>query len=311
MAYLQIKYRNSCDLAGSVFQKPEVDFYYVLYLDSDVGTPTFETIDEGREDGEKNFISDFKKSTKRYQFNTVVPEYQLDALMSIMLHDTVQVKLKNGENNRVFNFTVTPADWINENIINVTISFTVNYDIATGCCNNEQIVYAPCYKCTNIAVAGWVSNTSFSSPDRGWWMVGTLVGGEIVNNDLQQYRFKSGWVKRIGGKDEVVCFTLNSIDYHFLWDGQHWQPANFIRSSSVSGSDVTIRAWCYPNTFAQLYKSFGGGAYVAVGAPVLGSTMQNVGVKAVGCAAGANSFKVLIYNNNCNYGYTNIVTVTV
>jgi hypothetical protein len=312
--YLQIKYRNSCDYAGSIFQN---SFNYVMYLDVTPDKPVIELIEEGIEDGDKSFIPTFKRYSKRYRFNTVVPEYKLDALMSVMMHDTVYVKLINEEADRVFNFKCEAGEWVDKGMIEVVVSFNTTYDIVSGCCNNEQIIYTPCYQCTNMRVVNWIPNTSgifttpitFSVPDRAIYLVATN-GINSENNDLYIYRNKGGWSKQTGGKDQVICFTLSGIAYHFLWDGRYWQPTNFIRSAVNVAGNVTVKCWVYPNCFAQLYKSFNGGAYTAVGSPVNGSTIQNAGVVSA-CAAGTNAFKVLIYNNNCNYGYTNIVTVTV
>ena len=64
--FLKITYSNSCDLGGTVFTVPSNTFQYVCYLPVDLGTNTYEIKDEGREDGEMNFTSDFKKLQKKF-----------------------------------------------------------------------------------------------------------------------------------------------------------------------------------------------------------------------------------------------------
>lgn len=326
--YLQISWRNSCDLAGSVFQKPETAFFYVMYLDVEVGQPTFELSEDGVEDGEKEFVPDFKKLVKRYQFDTIIPEYQLDAMCAIMLHDTIFIRLKNEEKSRVRNFTVTPGDWVEKDMIRITVSFTVRYDIATACCNNEKIVYRPCYQCNpSITAVNWVDvNDTTQWNDRTWVLRGVtdLLTGEKSNNSLYFYRYSTQYNGSIsrdgrptngglydGRENEMICFTHSGIAHRFYFKNGYWNLAQVIRSATLSGTDVTVRCWAFPDVFAQLYILPPAGVWTAVGSPVLASVIQNVGVKALGCVAGNNSFKVLLYDNNCNYGYSNTVVVAV
>jgi hypothetical protein len=167
--------------------------------------------------------------------------------------------------------------------------------------------------------------------DKTWVMRGwtDLLTGEMSNNRLYLYRYSTGYNLNRPAQDnskpategglyygrvgELICFTDSGINYQFYFLNGFWHLHKMIRSAAVTMfiTTVNVRCWCYPNVFAQLYKSFGGGAYAAVGSPVLGSQMQNVGVDATGCAAGNNSFKVLLYDNNCNYGYSNVVVVAV
>lgn len=325
MSYLKIQYRNSCDLGGSLFQDPAESFYYCMFLNVDVGKPTFEVIEEGREDGERNFIPDLRKLSKQYKFITVVPEYQLDTLYSIMLHDTVFITLKNGESNRAFNFKVTPGEWTeNGNMISVVVEFTVRYDLSLGCCTNEPIRWVDCYPCTDITVVDWVSNSDFvPSADRAIYMIGEENSeGEIINNLLYMYRYttalsrdgitRSNWIIRNYSVGTVICFTISSTDYTFIYDGTYWQPINMVRSAVASGgTTVTVKGYMLDNTFAQLYKSTDDITYTAVGSPVSDGLMYNVGVTATGLTpATPYYFKFKMYNNSCDYGYSDTVTVT-
>ena len=326
MKYLKIKYRNSCDFGGTIFQKP--GFWYVMYLPVDVGKSMFEFVEEGREDGEKNFISDFKRTQKVYEFNTIVSDFQLDALASIAMHDTIEVTLRNGEVARVHNFKLTQNGWNdNGSEVNITVNFTVKYDVVTGCCNNEVISYTPCLKCESMT-AGLITDTSniyvyptsVPAADRSWYFV--YSGAEPQNCTLYQFRYRSHlvggatvigkWIEHIGASDSCKYFTdsTDSIVKHFYWDGKYWQPALFIRDYTVlTQQTVNIRVWSYPNCFVQLYYSIDGVNYVASGAPTSSATAQNAGITSLKSGTVVSSFKALIYNNNCNYGYTNVITV--
>lgn len=330
--YLKIKYRNSCDLGGAVFQQPCNAFWFTLYLPVDVGKSTFELIEEGREDGDKNFISDFKKLTKTYEFTTVVAEYMLDALAAIALHDTIYITLKNDEVSRVFNFKVNNNGWNDKGgEVNVTVQFTVRYDLTTGCCGNEKISYHACYSCnTRITPEDWVDINSLATTqyeDRDWLMAGypDIDTGEYFVNKLYRYRYSNsylqsrdniagvvgGYTEYTGRDLELICFTHNSVAVKFYYKDGYWRPCLFIRDIEVSGTSATVRAWMLPDTFAQLYHSPDGITYTAVGSPVLAGTMQNSGVTKTGCPAGVNYFKVLFYDNNCEYGYSTVVTQSI
>ena len=77
MAYLKLEYWDSCDIGGMIYQ---FGYKNVMYLDVDVGTPTIEVVEEGAEDGDKNFITFWKKMIKSYKFFIPIPEYQFDTL---------------------------------------------------------------------------------------------------------------------------------------------------------------------------------------------------------------------------------------
>ena len=326
MKYLKIKYRNSCDFGGTIFQQP--GFWYVMYLPVDVGKSMFEFVEEGREDGEKNFITDFKRTQKVYEFNTIVSDFQLDALASIAMHDTIEVTLRNGEVARVHNFKLTQNGWNdNGSEVNVTVNFTVKYDVVTGCCNNEVIAYTPCFKCESMT-AGLITDTSSiyiyptSVPvaDRAWYFI--YSGTEPQNCTLYQFRYRSHlvagqtvigkWIEQLGGSDSCKYFTdsTDSIVKHFYWDGQYWQPALFIRDYNViTPQTVNIRIWSYPNCFVRVYYSTDGVNYVAAGVPISSATAQNAGITVLKSGTTTSYYKALVYNNNCSYGYSNIISV--
>lgn len=327
MKYLKIKYRNSCDIGGTIFQV--AGFWYVVYLPVDVGKAMFEYTEEGREDGDKNFIPDFRKLQKVYEFNTVVSDFQLDALASIALHDTIEITLRNGDVGRAYNFKLTQNGWNdNGSEVNITVTFTIRYDLATGCCGNESIVYTPCLKCESMT-AGLITDTSYiyeyatSVPvaDRAYYFV--YHGTEPQDCTLYQFRYRSHlvdgqmvigkWIEQIGASDSCKYFTdsTDNIVKHFYWDGQYWQPAMYIRDYTVlTPQTINIRTWCPPNCFVRVYYSTDGVNYVAAGVVTGSAAAQNAGVTVLKSGTLVSSYKVLIYNNNCSYGYTNIITVT-
>ena len=129
MDYLKITYRNSCDIGGSVFAAPETAFKYTMFLDYDVKEGTYELIEEGRENGNKDFVPDFKKLQKKYSIGMIVSEYTYDALCHIPLHDSVYIKTKELETSRALNFAVQLNEWAKGGAAHITITFNVDYVI--------------------------------------------------------------------------------------------------------------------------------------------------------------------------------------
>lgn len=316
MEYLKIKYRNSCDLAGSLFTATSPTFYYILYLDVDVGKSTYEYVEEGRDDGEKNFIPDFKKLAKVYEFTTVVPEYILDCLYSVMMHDKIVITLKNNETNRVRNFKVMQNGW-NEygSMCNITVQFTVDYIISTGCCGNEKLIYEPCKSCKTFNITIWDSIFSeyYTQPNEsginaGNWCIFSKT--LPIDNLIFKWHIQLGWVQYTANLLDCISFAYGGINYKMYYDGSFWQPMQLIRDVTTSVASATIRCWMRPNSFGQLYKSTDGVNYTAVGSPVTGGTIQNAGVTATGLA-GTVYFKVLMFDNNCTYGFSNVLSVNI
>lgn len=330
MDYLKITYRNSCDIGGSVFAAPETAFKYTMFLDYDVKEGTYELIEEGRENGNKDFVPDFKKLQKKYSIGMVVSEYTYDALCHIPLHDTVYIKTKELETSRVFNFAVQLNEWAKGGAAHITITFTVDYVINSGCCNNESIKYTRCITCnTGVKVTDWIANTDtiFTAPfsagitDNTFYVVGHLIGGILKYNVLYRFGLQMdisvtppmpiyGWSVYQGHYNESVCFTKSGITYKFYFDGHYWQPYQLMKSVTEATGIITAKGYCLPDTWVQLYIKDGGGAWVATGQVTDGNIFSTLGIGVSGLVSGHSyQFRFYLYNNNCLYGYSNALTI--
>jgi len=104
--YLKFKYRNECNLGGIPYSDL-ADLYLYIYLDGEIVQPEHELVEEGEEDGYKNFIPTMKKTAKTYTIRTEVqPEHALDALQMMKLHDEIYLITKNGEEQRIYNVMI-------------------------------------------------------------------------------------------------------------------------------------------------------------------------------------------------------------
>jgi hypothetical protein len=93
MAYFKIEY-YSAKTVGSI--PPNYHFWF--YIDAEIGEPVEDYFEEGEEDGSKNFVPFFQKSTKKYIMETVlVPEHIIDAIHRLKLFETVNITTPIGD----------------------------------------------------------------------------------------------------------------------------------------------------------------------------------------------------------------------
>lgn len=320
--FLKIKYRNSCDIAGSVFTVSENAFYYVIYLPIDIGNNSYEIIDEGREDGEKNFVSDFKKLQKKYTFTNVYPEYIYDALCHIQLHDIIYITSKYEEESRVFNFSVKLDEWTTSNVAKVTVDFTVDYTAKYGCCTDSVVLnYRGCRECNaDVNILDIITSNSqdFNEPitinlPEGYYIVDFVHYFDIYSLSYvptPNWGIMAVWSLYVTKNfNEVICFTHGSINYKFFKDGQHWQKYLILKPLTDTGTQINIKGFTLPNTWVQLQMSVNGGAYANYSTPIESAKFQIYGINVLALTTGNTySFKFNLYDNNCNYGFSNILS---
>ncbi|MFH0864768.1 MAG: hypothetical protein V1904_01135 [Bacteroidota bacterium] len=334
--FLKISYSNSCDIGGSVFTDPSNAFAYTIFLPVNIGEGAYEFKEEGREDGEGNFIRDFGRLQRDYTFELVIPEYTYDSLCHVMIHDTVKITTKYDENSRVFNFKVGSPEWLQKGgVCKVQVSFTVNYIITSGCCQENKLTYQPCLSCIqdvytdSFEIIDWIAvndpiivdHLPTVVDDGDIYMVGVLVGGVLTNNQLYVwstgYPYNGSWHIFPGqtfGEGSLawgVCFTKDGIDYYFYFDGVSWQPYKVFKSVVNSGVTIICKCYCLPDTWAHLKISADGGAtYNYYGALTSKTEAEATGIIVTGLTIGVSyKFKFELLNNNCNYGYSSVVTI--
>lgn len=313
--YLTIKYKNSCDLAGSIFTSSANTFWYSLFLPVDLANSTYELTDEGREDGDKNVINDFRKLQKRYSFTIVVPEYIYESLCFVQIHDTIHITTRGGEYARVYNFNVQLGEWRDNSVSVITVTFTADYTINYGCCSNTLEVPNQCITCnTKLKITGWIDKTNdiFTDPlnngvgDKWYYFVGEYSGNEIIKNSLYYYSYRhNGWVLYAPKSGEAACWANGGISYKMYSDGIYWYPYQKVKSAVNDGSNIVVNGYVAPDCFIQLQISPDGSTWSNQGTVMNGDVFQNAGAVISGLTPGnVYYFRFYLYNNNCNYGYS-------
>lgn len=145
---VKITFDNSSDFLGKVLYQD--GFSNTIYLNVDIKTPKYPVTEDGNENGDKDFIPSFIKWEKRREFSTYAPEYLIDALTAIALHDNINLTFINGDTSKIKDI-VTEVDW--EEIgntkksegcfANIVFSFAVDNIVVTPCGDNMTITVVP------------------------------------------------------------------------------------------------------------------------------------------------------------------------
>lgn len=174
---IKIRYYNNRDVAGIAYGN---GFTPEVYLDVDVGKPTYVYSEEGEEEPDGSFRRTFARVEKQYTITTYLQEYMIDAMAALQLHDNIEVWLSNGNVLSVDEFRITDPDWDDlRGLGEITMTFIVYQDsVANGCAN----VTTDCAT-LNVPtlVAGMVNNGDLLPCDYIAYVEGD--GGEIVSEE--------------------------------------------------------------------------------------------------------------------------------
>lgn len=123
---IKITFSNPKDVAGIYYQGAK-GFVGKLYLDADLGKPTYTYEEEGDEDTLGNFDRSYARVSKQYTVTTHLQEYMIDALSVIQLHDDIYIVASNGAAFKCIDFKMSEPSW--EDTVSafalVTLTFTV------------------------------------------------------------------------------------------------------------------------------------------------------------------------------------------
>jgi hypothetical protein len=136
--YIKLEWRNSCDIGRIYYQ---AGFSQHIFLDAGVGAPAYnQNFEEAGEDGNGVVILDYMKLEKVYKIQCYVPEYLLDALQLLSMHDDIMLSYTNGLFSSAIRNVVVDSEWAEESnqcMALATISFQMNDQVVkNSCCNN-------------------------------------------------------------------------------------------------------------------------------------------------------------------------------
>jgi hypothetical protein len=311
--YLVLEWGNSCDFGNILYQN---GFVNRLYLDVDVANPSYPIEEEAQPDGNNDPHPVWQKWQKLYRFEDVVPEYMLDALTLIPMHDTIYISLKSGEAGKVKEISISEPDWDETlgHLARVTIEFSFDSIIKTACCENFDL--AGCYEpnLTNIQEIIDVTDAKFTDPLGNGVNIGEfyLVTNTISGVDQTAYMqyTATGWENQNGA---VYLNRVENLDdsevYWCRLEGApdnsvgHWVRYRTVTASNPVAGTVTLTGFALPDTFIRsYYRKQPSTTWLEFASPVLSSIYESDGVTRTGLSAGTYDFKVECYTHSCDYG---------
>jgi hypothetical protein len=229
--YLKFEYWNTCDL-GNIYYQGGQHFWF--YLDGDVLEPFHEDTEDGQEDGEGDFIPTYRRQMKRYRIKTsLVPDYLIDAIQRMKLHDNIELTFKTGEVEQIYNLDVEP-EWQFEKYCwqgTVVLTFDMDEKVVLGaCCDNLTVgnVIPP----EPIPDLYWVAQTgsdvsgdgSYANPwaTFGYASTQATVSGDVIHmkagtvTETVQSSFALG-VSIIGAGDTSIIKAGAALNPMFLF----------------------------------------------------------------------------------------------
>ena len=138
---IRIQYSNSKRLAGIYYGD---DLINSIYLDVNIGKPSFVYSEEGDEMPDGSFSRNYALIKKQYNIESYFMEYMVDAISIIGMHDNIQVETESGQVFLVDEFTMSSPEWI-DGMAKVTLTFVVYSEYSSGCGEDDicETIAAP------------------------------------------------------------------------------------------------------------------------------------------------------------------------
>jgi len=139
-----ITYYSDMDIDGIDYTNgAKTQFQNKIIVPNKLFKPDYLTESEGAEDGEGNFLATFKSRVKNYKLVLYVPEYIVDAMTLIGMHEHITVITDNGESYAETltveqdSFEVTSIEWTeHKSFAKVTCEFRTGRVVKTNFANN-------------------------------------------------------------------------------------------------------------------------------------------------------------------------------
>jgi hypothetical protein len=237
--YLKFEYWNTCDL-GNIYYQGGQHFWF--YLNGDVLEPFHEDIEDGQEDGEGDFVPTYRRQMKRYKIRTaLVPDYLIDAIQRMKLHDHIELTFKTGEVEQIYNLDIE-VEWQFEKYCwqgTVTMTFDMDEKVVLGsCCDNLTVgdVIPP----EPIPDLYWVADTGSDESGDGsyqnpWATLGYATTQATTSGDV--IHVKVGTItETVQSSVAVGVSIIGAGDTSIIKAGAALNPM-FIFHSAVQGTN--------------------------------------------------------------------------
>lgn len=320
--YFILEWYNTCDLTDIVYGRVQgCQFKNRLYLPDAVLTrPTYPFKEEGEEDGNQNFNATFQKWQKIVSlFGYKLPEFIVDALTAIRLHDTIKYYYPLRQKQITIDSAVTikSVDYdvqyvINDCFANVELKMTLNDQfVDETCCHNLE---TGCKSCSKT-----IPGLNIQDPEE--YEYSLMQDDPLLPPVLYQYidnewtiigQYISGvWVSSVSAVGDIICDDEKGE----LEDVGGWQIQNTdlvfapLITSAVftTGQNWLFIGNLFLNTYGQIEYSIDGGSNWIPLLPKFTQAELSSGVELnVGITCNCQFLtRIRMFDlNDCEYGYS-------
>lgn len=250
--FTMLEWTNTCDLSDIIYQ--EIDgcqYKNRLYIDNELAKMEYPFKEEGEEDGNLNLNITFQKWEKTSNLMVAkCPEFIVDALTGIRLHDTISItkSIRKKQFQVLAPFEVEKIEYENTSVFldcatNVDLKLLLKDQVVdTTCCSNEALPV--CLTCT-INVTGM--DVEVTEP--GEYYFGTKFGDfGLFIKTVTSYEAAS----TVG---QIVCIPGELPLFHLNED--YWtQNPSFATSTVEDATKYHIAGYAYEDTFVKITITF-------------------------------------------------------
>jgi len=313
-----IEWTNSCDISDIIYQPINgCQFTNRMYIESELSKIEYPFKEEGEEDGNYKLNLTFQKWEKiSHLIVAKCPEFIVDALTGIRLHDTISItkSLRKNQYEVLPSFEIESVEYENTSVF---VDCATNVDLKLLL--KDKVVDSTC--CTNTAIpACYTCDYTVDDVDV---LTDDIYYGTPPSLDYGLYRLVEGDYIAITTLDVVVCITATGLK-HINLGGEYWTEVPFIGvvNEAVVGPETvyTVSGYIYPNSYAtisaQIYDA-STSTYTTINYPTpyvqsnlsagveIGSSTFGVPIP----TDGAVSFYVNNYSIGCEYGTSQLFNI--
>lgn len=253
--YTMIEWKNNCDLSDVIYQPiQDCSFMNRMYVEGELTRSEYPIKEEGEEDGNQNLNITFQKWEKRQSlFVAKSPEFIVDALTAIRLHDTVfitkSIRKSQFQTLPSFEIEKVEADLsqiFNDCATNVELKLLLkNKIVDVSCCENIPVTGCiPCdYEVDGLDILTSDKWYLGDIPDEDFGLFFITV---VLTRSIHSFVTGSplaGYQYRLNG-DQTTDFTVGT--YIYVGGGAVPENVGIHKISAVTydgGSNKTSIQW--------------------------------------------------------------------
>lgn len=327
--YYILEWKNSCDIGNVIYQPisldvagheyGECDYKNRLYLEGPITRLEYPFVEEGQTDGAQTFHATFKRWQKDRLFLIAkAPEFIVDALTAIRLHDTITLTepLQEQQQQTDAPVVINEIEYVVKPVFDdcfssIELKLTMDETITdASCCNNITVI--PCITC-NGTIMDINDTTSDFALAHGYALILGEIGSDALPDGLYLYDYNSHeWliVEEIA-MPFTLCISGSDQKYFYLGPDviNPWVLLPEITDFGYDGScNFNVELATIIGTFFQVEYMFNASPWTAL--PTIHDYSDTAfEINLPGCpGCGTISIRIHVFTMNCDYGYSNTAT---